>query len=188
MWLPQLDPSPSALSTTPLNNMTRTSSHFQGTGYGTSSSTVIILFISVPLFASRCSTIDICSSVVHSLPESPFSLISPLTLSNHLILGLPLFRTFSSSFFLRSALLFSPYARTSSASYIGLPLRFLAFSVPRSRIFLILLTCVTSHIHRTNFFYCSFCNVPSPNIPLSCTASPRIFTFIFCHPTLHRFS
>ena len=30
--------------------------------------------------------------VSHSLPDTPFSLISPLALSNHLILGLPLFR------------------------------------------------------------------------------------------------
>ena len=42
---------------------------------------------------SRCSTIIfsnniIRSSVVHSLPDSPLSLISPLTLSNHLRLGL----------------------------------------------------------------------------------------------------
>ena len=73
--------------------------------------------------------------VSHSLPDTPFSLISPLALSNHLILGIPLFRTFSSSFFLRSALLFSPYARTSSASYLGRPLRFLPLSVPQSRIF-----------------------------------------------------
>ncbi len=98
---------------------------------------------------------DICSSVVHSLPDSPFSLISSLTLYNHLILGIPLFRIFPSSFFLRSALLFSPYARTSSASYIGLPLRFLPLLVHRSRIvsFLILSTFVTSHIHHNNFFY-----------------------------------
>ena len=89
---------------------------------------------------------DICSSVVHSLADSPFSLISPLTLSNHLILGIPLFRTFPSSFSLRSALLFSPYARTSSTSYIGLPLRFLPLSVPRYIIlsFLTMSTFVTS--------------------------------------------
>ena len=52
--------------------------------------------------------------------------------------------------------------------------------------FLILSTFVTYHIHRSNFFYCAFCNVPAPILPLSCTAFPRIFTFIFCHPTLHR--
>ena len=53
--------------------------------------------------------------------------------------------------------------------------------------FLILSTFVTYHIHRSNFFYCAFGNVPAPILPLSCTAFPRIFTFIFCHPTLHRF-
>ena len=31
----------------------------------------------------------VCRSVVHSLPDSPFSLTSPLTLSNHLLLGPP---------------------------------------------------------------------------------------------------
>ena len=36
----------------------------------------------------------------------------------------------------------------------------------------------------TNFFYCAFCNVPAPILPLSCTTFPRIFTFILCHPTL----
>ena len=134
VWLPQLDTSPSARSTAPLNNMASTSSHFQGTGYGTSSSSVRILFILGPLFCESMVD-DICSSVVHSLPDSPFSLISPLTLSNHLILGLPLFRTFPSSFFLRSAPLFSPHARTSSASYLGVPLLFLPLSVSRSCIF-----------------------------------------------------
>ena len=53
--------------------------------------------------------------------------------------------------------------------------------------FLILSTFVTYHIHCSNFFYCAFCNVPVPILPLPCTAFPRIFTFIFCHPTLHRF-
>ena len=132
---------------------------------------------------------DICSSVVHSLHDSPFSLISPLTLSNHLILGIPLFRTFPSSFSLRSALLFSPYARTSSASYIGLPLRFLPLSVPRSIIlsFLTMSTFVTSHIQCSNLFYCAFC-MSLPRSYHCQAAAPRIFTFIFCHSTLHRFS
>ena len=53
--------------------------------------------------------------------------------------------------------------------------------------FLILSTFVTYHIHRSKLFYCAFCNVPAPILPLSCTAFPRIFTFIFFHPTLHRF-
>ena len=44
--------------------------------------------------------------------------------------------------------------------------------------------------HLTTVMYAyslPFCNVPAPILPLSCmpTASPRIFTFIFCHPTLH---
>ena len=121
-----------------------------------------------------------CSSVVHSLPDSPFSLISPLTLSNHPILGLALFRTFPSSFFLRSAPLFSPYqfrilSWTSIAIYptFGASIPYLSF--------LILSTFVTSHIHRSNLFYCAFCNVPVPILPLSCTASTWISTFIFCH-------
>ena len=143
-------------------------------------SSVRLLFILVPLLCESMFD-DICSSVVHSLPDSPFSLISPLTLSNHLILGLPLFRTLPSSFFLCSALLFSSYARTSSAFYIGVPLRFLPLLVHRSRIisFLILSTLVTSHIHHSNFFYCAFCNVPARTyhchvqLPL---ASPRSFS------------
>ncbi len=74
--LPQLYTSPSATSTASLDNMASTSSHFQGTGYGTSSSSVRILFILGPLFCE--SVFDgLCSSVVHSLPDSPFSLISP---------------------------------------------------------------------------------------------------------------
>ena len=156
VWLPQLDTSRSAFSIAPVNNMASTSSHFPGTGYGTSYSSVRILFILVPLFVSRCSTIYVARSYTPSLTVP--SLISPLTLSNHLIVGLPIFRTFPSSFFLRMAFLFSSYARTSSASYIGLPLRFLPLSVPRSRIlsFLIRSTFVTSHIHRSNFFYCAF--------------------------------
>ena len=109
--------------------------------------------------------------VSHSLPDTPFSLISPLALSNHLILGLPLFRTFPSSFFLRSALLFSSYARTSSASYLGL--NSIAISptfgspIPYHS-FVILSTFVTSHIHRSNFFYCAFCNVPAPILSYHC--------------------
>ena len=53
--------------------------------------------------------------------------------------------------------------------------------------FLILSTFVTYHIHLSNLFYCAFYNVPAPILPLSCTTFPRIFTFIFCDPTLHRF-
>ena len=34
----------------------------------------------------------------------------------------------------------------------------------------------------------SFCNVPAPILTLSFTASSRVLTLIFCHPTLHRFS
>ena len=132
---------------------------------------------------------DICSSVVHSLHDSPFSFISPLTLSNHLILGLPLFRTFPPSFFVRSALLFSLCLYQFRILYwtsIAISPTFGA-SIPYLS-FLILSTFVTSHIHRSNLFYCAFCNVPAPILPVSRAASPRIFTFIFCHPTLHRFS
>ena len=53
--------------------------------------------------------------------------------------------------------------------------------------FLILSIFVTYHIYHSNFFYCAFCNVPCPILPLSCPAFPRIFMFIFCHPTLHIF-
>ena len=121
--LPQLDTSPPATSTASLNNMASTSSHFQGTGYGTSSSSVRILFILGPLFCE--SVFDgLCSSVIQSLPDSRSLLFGiTLTPSNHLILGLPLSRTFP------------PHARTSSASYLGLPLRFLPLSVSRSCIF-----------------------------------------------------
>ena len=80
-----------SLSTAPLNDMASTCSHFQWTGYGTSSSSVRILLILVPLFCESLFD-DICSSVVHSHTDSPFFLISPLTLYNHLILDLPLFR------------------------------------------------------------------------------------------------
>ena len=127
---------------------------------------------------------------VYDMDRGPFSLISPLTLSNHPILGPPLSRTFPSSFFLGSALLFSSYADTSSASYIGLPLRFPHFRCldPVSFIPYSVDLVVTSHIRRSNFLYCAFCKVPAPILPLSCTASPGIFTFIFCHLTLHRFS
>ena len=41
-------------------------------------------------------------------------------------------------------------------------------------LFLILSTFVTYHIHRSNFFYCAFCNVPVPILPLSCTTFPRM--------------
>ena len=39
--------------------------------------------------------------------------------------------------------------------------------------FLILSTFVTYHIHRSNFIYCAFCNVPAPILPLSCTVFTR---------------
>ena len=127
---------------------------------------------------SPCSTIYVARSYTPSLTVP--SLLYHHS-QNHLILGLPLFRTLPSSFFLCSALLFSSYARTSSASYIGVPLRFLPLLVHRSRIisFLILSTLVTSHIHHSNFFYCAFCNVPARTyhchvqLPL---ASPRSFS------------
>ena len=130
---------------------------------------------------SRCSTI--CCSVVHSLPDSHFS----LTIPNHLHLGLPLFRLPPSSFFQCSALLFSAYARTSSASYIGLPLRFIPLSLSRFLIisFLILSSFVTSHIHHSHLFYCAFCNVPAPILPLSCTASlGSSSSFYVTHPQI----
>ena len=110
--LPQLDTSPSATSTASLNNMASTSSHFQGTGYGTSSSSVRILFILGPLFCE--SVFDgLCSSVIHSLPDSRSLLFGiTLTPSNHLILGLPLSRTFPSS---------SSYAVLLSSHHMPVP-------------------------------------------------------------------
>ena len=48
-----------------------------------SSSSVRILFILVPVFCESMFD-DMCISVVHSLPDSPFSLIPLLTLPNHL--------------------------------------------------------------------------------------------------------
>ena len=112
--LPQLDTSPPALYTAPLNNTASTSSDFQGTGYGTSSSSLRILFMLVPhIFESMFD--DICSSVVHRqsllLDITPHS-IQPSYLRPS---SLPYI---SISFFPRSALLFSPYARTSYAPYI----------------------------------------------------------------------
>ena len=53
-------------------------------------STLVVDGILVPLFCASMFD-DICSSVVHSLPDSPFSLMTLLTLSNRLLLGLPLF-------------------------------------------------------------------------------------------------
>ena len=72
------------------------------------------------------------------------------------------------------------YTHASSASHIGLPLRFLPLPVPLSLIHscLILSSFVTSHIRRSSLFYCAFCNVPALILPLSCTTSPRIFTFM----------
>ena len=96
------------------------SSHFRLSGYGMSSSSVTNTFL-LPLSPILCG-VDVrryrhvSSSIVHSLPDRPFSLISPLTLANHLVRGLPLFRllvlTFLSLFFLRSAFLLSSNAST----------------------------------------------------------------------------
>ena len=56
-----------------------------------------------------------------SSPDSPFSLMSSFTLSNHLLLGLPIFLVLSlpSPSFLRCAPLFSSHAHTTSASFSG---------------------------------------------------------------------
>ena len=172
--LPQLDISPSATSTASLNNMASTSSHFQGTGYGTSSSSVRILFILGPLFCE--SVFDgLCSSVVHSLPHSiQPSYLRPSSLPYISIAILP---TQCSSLLTICPYQFRIISWTSIAisPTFGVSILYLSF--------LILSTFVTYHIHRSNFFYCAFCNVLAPILPLSCTAFPRIFTFIFCHQT-----
>ena len=167
------------------------SRHFQGTGYGTSSSSVRILFILVPLFCDSMFD-DICSSVVHSLPDSHFSLILPLNLSNHLILGIPLFLIFPSSFFLRmqcsSLLTICPYQfRILSWTSIAIYPTFGA-SIPYS--------FILYHVDLCNFpcisiVAISFIVPSAMSLPQSyhCQAgSHRIFAFIFCHPTLHRLS
>ena len=165
---------PSATSTASLNNMASTSSHLQGTGYGTSSSSVRILFILGPLFCE--SMFDgLCSSVVHSIPHSiQPSYLRPSSLPYISIVILP-----TQCF---SLLTICPYqfrilywTSIAISPTFGVSILYLSF--------LILSTFVTYHIHRSNLFYCAFCNVPAPILPFSCTAFPRIFTFIFCHQT-----
>ena len=193
--LPQLDTSPSATSTASLNNMASTSSHFQGTGYGTSSSSVRILFILGLLFCE--SMFDgLCSSVVHSLPDSPFSLISPSfyhTWSYTPSLTVP-------SLWYHPHSIQPSYLRPSSLPYISIvilptqcsslpticpyQLRILSWTSiaisPTFGIsilylsFRILSTFVTYHIHRSNFFYCAFCSVPVPILPLSCALDLQV--------------
>ena len=78
-----------------------------------------------------------CGSVVPFSPDSPFSLISSLTLSNNPILGLPLILlpcTSISIALLSSALIFSSHAHTTSTSFPGLSLRFHPFSLSDSLI------------------------------------------------------
>ena len=70
--LPQLDTSPSATSTASLNNMASTSSHFQGNGYGTSSSSVRILFILGPLFCESMFDDNVARSFTPSLTVPSF--------------------------------------------------------------------------------------------------------------------
>ena len=185
--LPQVDTSPSATSTASLNNMASTSSHFQGTGYGTSSSSVRILFILGPLTLFCESVFDgLCSSVAHltvpSLLYHPHSIqpsyLRPSSLPYISIVILP---SQCSSLLTTCPYQFRILYWTSIAisPTFGSSILYLSFLIPS--------TFVTYHINRSNFFYCAFCNVPAPILPLSCTAFPRIFTFIFCHQTLHIF-
>ena len=131
--LPQLDTSPSATSTASLNNMASTSSHFQGNGYGTSSSSVRILFILGPLFCESMFDDNVARSYTPSLTVPSF------WYHPHSIQPSYLRRFLSSVHFHRhssyAVLLSSHHARTSSASYLGLQLRFLPLSVSRSCIF-----------------------------------------------------
>ena len=89
-------------------------------------------------FSSSCTiTYDVrlhtppCSTVVHFLSRLSlfFDIILHSTLSNHCLLGLPLFLfpcTFiTSSSFLRSVPLLSSHAHTTSTSFPGLSLRFI---------------------------------------------------------------
>ena len=164
--------------------MASTSSQFQGTGYGTSSSPVRILFVSVPLCVSRCSTIYVARSYTPSLTVTHPHSIQPCYLrpSSLPYISIVIVPTQCSSLLNICPYQFRILYWTSIAIYptFGASILYLSF--------LILSTFVTTHIHRSNLFYCAFCNVPVPNAPLSCTASLRIFTFIFCHPTLHIFS
>ena len=73
-----------------------------------------------------------CSMVVHFLPDSALSLMSPLTLSSHFLLGF--FSSFSpvlsfpSPSFLHSVPLFLSHAHTTSSSFPGLSLLLVALS------------------------------------------------------------
>ena len=141
--LPQLDTSPSATSTASLNNMASTSSHFQGTGYGTSSPSVRILFILSPLFCE--STFDgLCSPVVHSLPHSiqPFYL-RPSSLPYMSIVILPT-QCFSLLTICPYQFRILSWTSIAISHTFGISILYLSF--------LILSTFVTYHIHRSNFF------------------------------------
>ena len=95
--LPQLDTRRSAFSTAHVTNGASTSSQFPWTSYDTSSSSVTssFLFILVPVLCQGSMFDDIRAHVARSYTSSPAVHsrdISPLTLSNHLLLGLPLIR------------------------------------------------------------------------------------------------
>ena len=83
------------------------------------------LFILFPLLCGVDVRLHVARSHTSS-PDSPFTLISSLTLSNHLLLGLPLFPfpfTFI-FFFLPNAPLFSSRDHITSTSFPGPSLRF----------------------------------------------------------------
>ena len=145
--------------------MASTSSHFQWPGYGTSSSSVRILLIIVPLFCESTFN-NICSSVVHSPPWQ--SLIFDIT--PHSIQPSSLKPpSFLPSLYLHSHR-HSSYALLFSSHHMPVP-------VP----------------HPILDFHCDFshfrCLDPLIFHSLSCRAVElRISIAIFCHPTLHIFS
>ena len=128
-----------------------------------------------------------------SSADSPFSLMSSFTLSNHLLLGLPLFLlpcTFTTIALLptycSSLRITCPYHfnLVSCTFFVISP----TFVVPLILSFLILSSFVTPHIHRSilisatsNFFPCAFFNahVSAPYISAGLTTVLYTFPLIF---------
>ena len=139
-----------------------------------------------------------------SSADSPFSLISFLILSNHLILHISLFfqlffmlvLSFPSPSLIHSAPLFLSHINTISTYFPGLSLRIPPnFVVPLFLSFIILSSFVTQHMHpmiafmRLQIYFTvppsmpmSLARIPVPVLPLSCAPSP--FHFHCCRITL----
>ena len=109
-----------------------------------------------------------------SSADSPFSFISPFTLSNHILLGLPLFRIHYTFITIALLLITCPYHFNllSCTLFVFSP----TFVVPPILSFLILSSFVTPHIHRSilisatsSFFSCAVFNayVSAPYISVS---------------------